>query len=156
MIYFFIQLLPMTIYMLCHLAYPTKNLATTIRKTAPWHLKGKPRGVQHKRFKRYKKPIRELQDKAKNQTLQTYLFPAAFATFKVGCCVESFIRRFSGPPSGTSTTWLSKVRQRFKQLHRWSDLILTLTLLGWITTRQNAWPMLLISLKTCTSTTKDK
>jgi hypothetical protein len=39
-----------------------------------------------------------VQDKAKNQTLQTYLFPAAFAAFKVGCHVESFIRRFLGPP----------------------------------------------------------
>ncbi len=81
----------MTIYVLCHLAYPTKNLATTIHKTAPWRLKGKPCVVQHKRVKRYKKPIRELQDKAKNQTLQTYLFPAVFAAFKVGCCIESFL-----------------------------------------------------------------
>ena len=98
MTYLFIQLLHMTIYMLCHLAYPTKNLATTIHKMAPWCLKGKPRIVQRKRVKRYKKPIRELQDKAKNQTLQTYLFPAAFAAFKVGCCIESFLRRFLGPP----------------------------------------------------------
>jgi hypothetical protein len=30
--------------------------------------------------------------------LQAYLLLAAFAAFKVGCCVESFIRRFSGPP----------------------------------------------------------
>ncbi len=91
MTYLFIQLLPRTIYVLCHLAYPTKNLATTIPKTTPWHLKGKPRFVQRKRVKRYKKLIKELQDKAKNQTLLTYLFSAAFATFKVGCCVESFL-----------------------------------------------------------------
>jgi hypothetical protein len=98
MTYLFIQLFPMTIYVLCHLAYPTKNLATTIHKTAPWCLKGKPCVVQRKRVKRYKKPIRELQDKAKNQMLQTYLFPAAFAAFKVGCRVESFLRCFLGPP----------------------------------------------------------
>ncbi len=42
MTYLFIQLLPMTIYVLCHLTYPTKNLATTIHKTAPWRLKGEP------------------------------------------------------------------------------------------------------------------
>ncbi len=59
----------MTIYVLCHLAYPTKNLVTTIHKMAPWRIKGKPCIFQHKRVKRYKKPIRELQDKAKNQTL---------------------------------------------------------------------------------------
>jgi hypothetical protein len=29
--------------------------------------------------------------------LQIYLFPAAFAAFKVGCRVESFLRRFLGP-----------------------------------------------------------
>ncbi len=88
----------MTIYVLCHLAYPTKNLATTIHKMAPWRLKGKPCIFQRKRVKRYKKPIRELQDKAKNQMLQTYLFPAAFATFKVGCHFESFLQCFLGPP----------------------------------------------------------
>ncbi len=59
----------MTIYVLCHLAYPTKNLATTIHKTAPWRLKGKPSVIQHKRVKRNKKTIRELQDKDKNQML---------------------------------------------------------------------------------------
>ncbi len=59
----------MTIYVLCHLAYYTKNLATTIHRTAPLCLKGKPCIVQCKRVKRYKKPIRELQDKAKNQSL---------------------------------------------------------------------------------------
>jgi hypothetical protein len=30
--------------------------------------------------------------------LLTYLFPAIFAAFKVGCRVEGFPRRFSGPP----------------------------------------------------------
>jgi hypothetical protein len=51
------------------------------------------------RVKRYKKPVRELQDKVKDQRmLRTYLFLAAFATFKVGCRIESFIRCFSGPP----------------------------------------------------------
>ncbi len=59
----------MTIYVLCHLTYPTKNLATMIHKTAPWRLKRKPLFVQRRRVKRYKKLIRELQDKAKNQTL---------------------------------------------------------------------------------------
>ncbi len=32
----------MTIYVLCHLAYPTKYLAKMIHKMAPWCLKGKP------------------------------------------------------------------------------------------------------------------
>ena len=56
-------------------------------------------------IKRYKKPVRELQDKVKDQRmLWTYLFPAAFAAFKVGCRVESFIRRFLGPPIWDPTT----------------------------------------------------
>ncbi len=33
--------------------------------------------------------------------MRTYLFPALFTAFKVGCQVEAFLRRFSGPP-----TWI--------------------------------------------------
>jgi hypothetical protein len=98
MTYLFIQLLPRTIYALCYLTYPAKNLVMTIQKMAPWHLKGKPCIPLRKRVKRYKKPVRELQDKVKDHTLRTYLFPAAFAAFRVGCRIESFLRRFSGPP----------------------------------------------------------
>jgi hypothetical protein len=78
MTHIFIQLLPMTIYVLSHRAYPTKNLATTIHKTAPWRLKGKPCVVQHKRVKRYKNPIRELQDKAKKSNASNLSFPGCF------------------------------------------------------------------------------
>jgi hypothetical protein len=92
------QILPSIILMLCHLAYPTKNLVTTIQRMTPWCLKGKPCVAQCKRVKRYKKPVRELQNKDKDHMLRTYLFQAAFAAFKVGCWVESFIGRFSGPP----------------------------------------------------------
>ncbi len=96
-----LQILPKIILMLCHLAYPTKNLVKMIKRAAHWRLEEKPRIVQWKRVKRYKKPVREVQDKVKDQRmLRTYLFPAAFAAFKVGCRVEFFIRRFSGPPIG--------------------------------------------------------
>ncbi len=99
MTYLFLLLLPMILYMLCLLAYPTKNLIATIQRTTHWRLEEKPRVNQRNRVKRYKKPVRELQDKVKDQrTLRTYLFPAAFAAFKVGCCIESFIRRSLGPP----------------------------------------------------------
>jgi hypothetical protein len=94
-----LQILPKIILTLCHLAYPTKNLVKTIQRAAHWHLEEKPCVLQCKRVKRYKKPVRELQDKVKDQRmLRTYLFPAAFAAFKVGCRVESFIRPFLGPP----------------------------------------------------------
>jgi hypothetical protein len=33
--------------------------------------------------------------------MRTYLFPALFTAYRVGCRVEAFLRRFSGPP-----TWL--------------------------------------------------
>jgi hypothetical protein len=93
-----LQILSKIILTLCHLAYPINNLIKTIQRAAPWRLEEKPSIVRRKRVKRYKKPVRELQDKVKDQrTLWTYLFPAAFAAFKVGCCLESFIRRFSGP-----------------------------------------------------------
>ncbi len=96
---FLLQILPSIILTLYHLAYPTNNLAMTIQRTAPWGLKEKPCVVQRRRVKRYKKLVRKLQNKIKDHTLRTYLFPAAFAAFKVGCCVESFIRRSSGPPT---------------------------------------------------------
>jgi hypothetical protein len=98
MTYLFVQFLPKIIFILCHLAYPTKSLAMTIHKTAPWCLRGKPCVIQRKRVKKYKKPVGELQNKAKSQMLLTYLFPAIFATFKVGCCIEIFLQRFLGPP----------------------------------------------------------
>jgi hypothetical protein len=31
--------------------------------------------------------------------MRTYLFPALFTAFKVGCQVEAFLQRFSGPPT---------------------------------------------------------
>jgi hypothetical protein len=31
--------------------------------------------------------------------MQTYMFPALFTAYKVGCRVEAFLRRFSGPPT---------------------------------------------------------
>ncbi len=61
--------LPIIIFILCHLAYPPKSLAMTIHKMAPWHLQGKPCVIQRKRVKKYKKPVGELQNKAKGQTL---------------------------------------------------------------------------------------
>jgi hypothetical protein len=94
-----LQILPQIIRTLCHLAYPTKNLVKTIQRAAHWRLEEKPCVVQRRRVKRYKKPVRELQDKVEDQrTLRTYLIPAAFAAFNVGCCVESFIRHFLGLP----------------------------------------------------------
>ncbi len=74
MTYLFLQILPSIILTLCHLAYPTKNLATTIQRMAPWCLKGKPCIAQRKRVKRYKKPVKELQNKVKDHKLQTHLF----------------------------------------------------------------------------------
>ena len=98
--YLFLNILPIFIFILLHLAYPTKTLATTIAKTAPWRLRGKPRAIRCTRIKRYKIPVRDNQVKNKTSgaTIRTYLFPALFAAYKVGCRVEIFLRRFYGPP----------------------------------------------------------
>jgi hypothetical protein len=45
MTYLFLLLLPTTIYVLCLLAYPTKNLTAMIQRTAHWRLEEKPRIV---------------------------------------------------------------------------------------------------------------
>jgi hypothetical protein len=102
MTYLFVQFLPLIIFILYFLAYPTNDLETTVFKMAPWRLRGNTRVICCKRVKKYKKPVRELQNKdktsrAKSQTLQTYLFPSIFAAFKVGCRLEVFLRRFLGP-----------------------------------------------------------
>ncbi len=156
MTYLFIQLLPTTIYALCYLTYPTKNLITTIQRMAPLHLKGKPCVAQCKRVKRYKKPVRELQDKVKNHTLRTYLFPAAFAAFRVGCRLESFLQRFSGPPIWDPTCLALQSETTLGTAPPLVRFDSDSYLIGVDHTHQSAWPMLLISLKTCVSTTKDK
>ncbi len=84
MTYLFLLLLPTTIYVLCLLAYPTKNLIVTIQRTAHWRLEGKPCANQRKRVKRHKTPIKRMQDRAESQMLRTYFLPAAFASFRVG------------------------------------------------------------------------
>jgi hypothetical protein len=84
-----------------HLAYPTKTLAKALVKSAPWRLQGKPRTIRRTRIKRYKIPVRDHQAKNKTSgaTIRTYLFPALFAAYKVGCRVEIFLQSFSGPPT---------------------------------------------------------
>jgi len=99
--YLFLNFLPIFTFILLHLAYPTKTLATAIIKSAPWRLGGKPRAICRTRIKRYKIPVRDNQAKNKTNgaTIRTYLFPAFFTAYKVGCRVEIFLRRFSGPPT---------------------------------------------------------
>jgi hypothetical protein len=91
--YLFLNFLPTFIVILLHLAYPTKALAMVIGKSAPWRL--------CTRVKRYKIPVRNHQakDKTSGSTIRTYLFPVLFTTYKVGCRIEIFLRRFSGPPT---------------------------------------------------------
>ncbi len=157
MTYLFLLLLPTTIYVLCLLAYPTKNLIATIQRMAHWRLEGKPCANQRKRVKRYKTPIKRMQDRAESQMLWTYLFPAAFAAFKVGCRVESFIRHFLGPPIWDPTCLALQSKTALQTAPPLVRFILTPTLLGWITMHLDAWPMPLTYSRTCISTkTKDK
>jgi hypothetical protein len=80
---------------------PYQDLGNGIIKSAPWRLRGKPRTICRTRIKRYKIPVRDNQAKNKTSgaTIRTYLFPALFAAYKVGCRVEIFLRPFSGPPT---------------------------------------------------------
>jgi hypothetical protein len=77
---------------------PHQELDSNNPEDGPLAPGGKPRVNRRKRVKRYKTPIKRIQDRVESQMLRTYLLPAAFATFKVDCHVESFIRHFSGPP----------------------------------------------------------
>jgi hypothetical protein len=99
--YLYFNFLPIFIIILLHLAYPTKFVAKVITKSAPWRLRGRPHAICRTRVRRYKILVRKLQHKSKKHlcgaTMQTYLFPALFTAFKVGCHVEAFLRQFSGP-----------------------------------------------------------
>jgi hypothetical protein len=54
--YLYILLLPVIVLNLICLAYPTKFVAKVITKSAPWHLRGRPRAFCRTRVKRYKIP----------------------------------------------------------------------------------------------------
>ncbi len=99
--YLYVLLLPVIILNLIYLTYPTKIMAKVITKSAPWRLRGKPRTIRRTRVKKYKVPETKHQNKTKKPsgaTMRTYLFPALFTTFKVGCQVEVFLQQYSGPP----------------------------------------------------------
>ncbi len=64
--YLYVILLPVIIFNLIYLAYPTKIVAKVITKSAPWRLQGKPRAIRRTRVKRYKIPVRKHQDKNEN------------------------------------------------------------------------------------------
>ena len=63
----------------------------------PWFLRGHAQHRPRKRVKRYKKPVSTISEgdwkhKTKKK-LKTYLIPALVTSYRVGCCVEAFIRR---------------------------------------------------------------
>jgi hypothetical protein len=105
--YLLLHFTPLLIYHLLYLVLPQdptsfRLLAKTIAQTSAWHLRGHPRGARPKRVKCFKKPKKklvsnEIQDKTITKKLPTYLVPALFATFKVGCRVENKIRLFLRP-----------------------------------------------------------
>ncbi len=98
--YLYLLLLPVIVLNLIRLTYPAKFVAKVITKLAPWCLRGRPCAICRTRVKRYKIPEQKLQNKGKNlrgATMRTYLFPALFTAFKIGCRVESFLQQFSGP-----------------------------------------------------------
>jgi hypothetical protein len=93
--YLYFNFLLIFIIILLHLTYPTNFMAKVITKSTPWGFRGRPRAIRHTRVKRYKIPVRKLQIKSKKHlrgaAMRTYLFPALFTAFKVGCHVEVFL-----------------------------------------------------------------
>jgi len=84
----------------------TSDVKKTIAQTSAWRLRGHPHNARPKRFKCFKKLKKkmvseEIQDKMIKhiitKKLPSYLMPAFFAAFKVGCCVEDKLRRFLRP-----------------------------------------------------------
>jgi len=107
--YLLFNIIPLLIYHLVYLVLREDPmslcfLAKTIAQTSTWQLRGHPRDARPKRFKCFKKPKKKMiskaiQDKTIKQKLPvaSYLVPAFFAAFKVGCCVENKLRHFLRP-----------------------------------------------------------
>ena len=105
--YLLLHIIPLLLHHLVYLALPKDSksfhiLAKTIAKTSAWRLPRHPRDARPKKFKCFKKPKKKLVSKAAHnktitQKLPSYLVPALFAAFKVGCRVELELRRFLRP-----------------------------------------------------------
>ncbi len=97
--YLLLQLIPIVLHHLVHLILPEdpmsfRILAKTIAETSAWQLRGHPRNARPKRFKCFKKQKKKMvseavQDKTIKTKLPSYLVPALFTAFKVGCRVEN-------------------------------------------------------------------
>ena len=141
------SLLPTFIAILFHLAYPTKTLAKTIVKTAPWCLRGKPRAIRRTRIKRYKIPVRDNQVKtSRAKSIRTYLFRRSLPPTRLVVALRCFSDAFPVRPPGT---WPSKVRRRSNLRPHRSDSTLTPILLGSIAMHRDAWPTKPTCSKTC-------
>ncbi len=105
--YLLLQLIPIVPHHLIYLALPKDSksfhiLAKTIAETSTWRLRGHPRDARPKKFKCFKKLKKKLVSTAAHHMtitkgLPSYLVPALFAAFKVGCCIEIELRRFLRP-----------------------------------------------------------
>ena len=109
--YLFLHIIPLLLYHLVYLVLPEdpmslRLLKKTIAQTSAWRLRGHPHNARPKRFKCFKKlkkkmVSKEIQDKMIKhiitKKLPSYLMPAFFAAFKVGCCVEHKLRLFLCP-----------------------------------------------------------
>ena len=105
--YLLLHLIPIILHHLVHLVLPEdpmlfRILAKTIAKTSAWQLRGHPYDAHPKRFKCFKKQKKKMvskaiQDKTIKKNLPSYLVPALFAAFKVGCRIENILRRFLRP-----------------------------------------------------------
>jgi hypothetical protein len=71
-----------------------KILQKAIIQGQPWAHPGTRRSWPRKKVKQYKKPsVSMVCEGAKTNKLRTHLLPLAMAAFRVGCRVESFLRR---------------------------------------------------------------
>jgi len=114
--YLLLHVIPLLLHQLIYLVLPEDSMSfrlleKTIAQTSAWRLRGHPHDARPKRFKCFKKPKKkmvceEIQDKTIKhlftKKLPSYLMPAFFAAFKVGCCVEDKLRRFLRPLHWTS------------------------------------------------------
>ena len=109
--YLLLHVIPLLLHQLVYLVLPYDPMSfhlleKTIAQTSAWRLRGHPHDARPKRLKCFKKPKKkmvseEIQDKTIKHSftkkLPTYLMPAFFTAFKVGCCVKNKVRHFLRP-----------------------------------------------------------
>jgi hypothetical protein len=148
--YLFIQALPFVIGNLLFLAVLSNLVITTITRSAAWHLWGHAPSFRCKKVKRYKKPVRAIQDKDMTTSkMRTCVLPSNFVPARLVVASSLTSATSCVPTARTHASLLFREQQHSLGIVCWSDLTWTCIPLRSMTMNLGAWPTQPTSLKTC-------